>query len=195
AGLATGLHQRPAVGTGAATGRARAGQGGQEAHPRTGARATAQGQGAGRSGGDPGAAKKAQCLLGKRQRGQLTSLPERQQFVDGLNEAVAAGARKTVACDELGISLRTLQRWTKEDVMRADARTTTQRPTPHNALSLAERDAILAVCNSTRTCRPARSCRGWRIRGATWPRNRPFTVSCAPPISSIAGAEASRPAR
>ena len=61
---------------------------------------------------------------------------------------MAAGARKTVACDELGISLRTLQRWTKEDVMRADARTTTQRPTPHNALSLAERDAILAVCNS-----------------------------------------------
>lgn len=51
-------------------------------------------------------------------------LPERQKFVEWLNEAVAAGARKTVACKELGMSLRTLQRWTEEDVMRADARTT-----------------------------------------------------------------------
>ncbi|MGH8601253.1 MAG: IS3 family transposase [Gammaproteobacteria bacterium] len=92
--------------------------------------------------------KKPQCLLGRRQRGQLTSLPERQQFVNWLNEGVAAGARKAVACEELGVSLRTLQRWTEEDVMRADARTTTERPVPRNALSPAERDAILALCNS-----------------------------------------------
>ena len=46
------------------------------------------------------------------------------------------------------MSLRTLQRWTEEDVMRADARTTTERPVPRNALSPAEREAILAVCNS-----------------------------------------------
>jgi len=53
-----------------------------------------------------------------------------------------------VACKELGVSLRTLQRWTEEDVMRADARPTTERPVPRNALSPAEREAILAVCNS-----------------------------------------------
>jgi putative transposase len=32
--------------------------------------------------------------------------------------------------------------------MRADARTTTERPVPRNALSAAEREAILASCNS-----------------------------------------------
>lgn len=77
-------------------------------------------------------------------------MPERQQFVEWLNEAVAAGARKTAACEELGVPLRTLQRWTEEDVMRADARTTTARPIPRNALSSAEREAILAVCNSSK---------------------------------------------
>ncbi|MBN0147823.1 IS3 family transposase, partial [Pseudomonas aeruginosa] len=83
-----------------------------------------------------------------RQRGQLTSLPERQQFVDWLNEAVAAGARKNAACKELGVSLRTLQRWTEDDAMQADARTTTVRPKPRNALSQDEREAILTLCNS-----------------------------------------------
>jgi putative transposase len=75
-------------------------------------------------------------------------LPERQQFVDWLTDAVASGARKAVACEELGVSLRTLQRWTEEGDMQADARTTTVRPTPANALSQDEREAILAVCNS-----------------------------------------------
>ncbi|MNZ72371.1 hypothetical protein D3C78_907500 [compost metagenome] len=85
---------------------------------------------------------------GKRQRGKLTSLPERQHFVEWLNEAVAAGARKTAACEALGVPLCTLQRWTEEDVMRADARTTNERPVPCNALSSAEREVILAICNS-----------------------------------------------
>ncbi|MNZ37127.1 hypothetical protein D3C78_545690 [compost metagenome] len=53
-----------------------------------------------------------------------------------------------MACKELGVPLRTLQRWTEEDVMRADARTTVTRPVPRNALSPVEREAILAVCNS-----------------------------------------------
>jgi putative transposase len=75
-------------------------------------------------------------------------LPERQQFVDWLNEAVVAGARKAVACEELGLTLRTIQRWTEKATMRADARTTTARPVPPNALSQPERAAILAVCNS-----------------------------------------------
>lgn len=75
-------------------------------------------------------------------------MPERQQFVDWLTEAMATGARKAVACEELGVSLRTLQRWTEEGDMQADARTTRVRHTPANALSQDERDAILAVCNS-----------------------------------------------
>jgi putative transposase len=61
---------------------------------------------------------------------------------------VVAGARKQSACEELGITLRTVQRWTKEDTMKADGRTTTVRPTPANALSDEERQAILTLCNS-----------------------------------------------
>ncbi|SDE69375.1 putative transposase [Desulfuromonas thiophila] len=53
-----------------------------------------------------------------------------------------------MACKELGVSLRTLQRWREVAIIRADARTTTERPVPRNALSPVERDAILAVCNS-----------------------------------------------
>lgn len=74
-------------------------------------------------------------------------MPERQQFVDWLTEAVASGARKALACAELGVSLRTLQRWTEGEVMQADARTTTTRATPPNALSQGEREAVLAACN------------------------------------------------
>jgi putative transposase len=46
------------------------------------------------------------------------------------------------------VSLRTLQRWTEDDAMQADARTTTVRPKPRNALSQDEREAILTLCNS-----------------------------------------------
>lgn len=62
---------------------------------------------------------------------------------------MAAGARKQVACKELAISLRSLQRWTQEGAPKADGRTTTPRPTPANALTDAERETILQLCNST----------------------------------------------
>ena len=97
------------------------------------ARAAALGRGAGRSGGDPEVLRKSSMPTGETTAGQLTSLPERQQFVDWLNEAVAAGARKNAACKELGVSLRTLQRWTEDDAMQADARTT------HGATEAAQR--------------------------------------------------------
>ncbi|MGA8118335.1 MULTISPECIES: IS3 family transposase [Gammaproteobacteria] len=92
--------------------------------------------------------KKPQCLLGERRRGQLTLLPERYLLVGWLNEAIAAGARRAPACLEVGISLRTLQRWSLPEEMLADGRTTTVRPAPSNALSEFERQAIVALCNS-----------------------------------------------
>ncbi|WP_248445785.1 IS3-like element ISPsy31 family transposase [Pseudomonas syringae] len=92
--------------------------------------------------------KKPQRLLGDRRRGQLTSLPERLLLIDWLNTAVAEGARKARACQEIALSLRTLQRWTQTDVFKADARTTVTRPTPSNALSDVERQAIITLCNS-----------------------------------------------
>lgn len=65
-----------------------------------------------------------------------------------LSEAVAEGARKIKACNEVGLSLRTLQRWSIGDDVQADARTTSLRPVPRNALSDPERRAILQLCNS-----------------------------------------------
>jgi len=78
----------------------------------------------------------------------MTSLPDRQQFVAWFEEAVAAGASQAAACAELNLSLRTVQRWTREGTVHADARPSAVRPRPANALSQEERDAILALCNS-----------------------------------------------
>jgi len=75
-------------------------------------------------------------------------LPQRQLFIDWLSEAVAAGARKIKACREVGLSLRTLQRWTGREIVQADGRTTIARPAPRNALSEVERQAIVTLCNS-----------------------------------------------
>src|SRR5690625_1325379 len=58
-----------------------------------------------------GAAKKAGCALGSRQRGRLTSHPERERIVTLIREALAAGARLQRACNEAGICLRTWRRW------------------------------------------------------------------------------------
>lgn len=75
-------------------------------------------------------------------------LPERHLLVDWLNEAITAGARRAPACLEVGISLRTLKRWSLPEALLADGRTTTVRPVPNNALGDLERQAILALCNS-----------------------------------------------
>ena len=75
-------------------------------------------------------------------------MPERHLLVIWLTEAIQAGARKAMACGEVGLSLRTLQRWTANDEISADARTTTVRPVPRNALSDLERQAIITLCNS-----------------------------------------------
>lgn len=55
---------------------------------------------------------------------------------------------KLTARQEVGLKLRTLQRWTQTEEVAADARTTTVRATPPNALSEHERQAILNLCNS-----------------------------------------------
>ena len=75
-------------------------------------------------------------------------MPARQQLVSYFEEAVASGASKAAASNEMNLSLRTLQRWTAAGAISADARTTTIRPIPANALKPEERQAILNVCNS-----------------------------------------------
>jgi transposase InsO family protein len=67
-----------------------------------------------------------------------------------IREAEAAGSRLAPACSELGITLRTFQRWVRngDDAIGADNRPTTARPEPRNKLSDEERTEILAVANS-----------------------------------------------
>lgn len=78
----------------------------------------------------------------------MTPAPERRQLISWIEEAVTAGARKGPACAEVGISLRTLQRWTAEGASEEDRRPDAQRPEPQNKLTEEERQAILTVCNS-----------------------------------------------
>ena len=60
-----------------------------------------------------------------------------------------SGCRLEKACEELGLSLRTFQRWMRNgDEVLADGRTTNERAAPHNKLSEAERQQILELANS-----------------------------------------------
>lgn len=67
-----------------------------------------------------------------------------------VNEAVAAGARPVRACDQLGLSLRCVQRWRVPG--RDDDRRCGRRTKPTNSLSEAERREILATVNSVEYC-------------------------------------------
>jgi transposase InsO family protein len=65
-----------------------------------------------------------------------------------IEEACAAGARLEKACEVLGLSVRTLQRWREEGAIREDARAAAALGrVPANRLSDAERDEILSVVN------------------------------------------------
>ncbi|SPD66400.1 protein of unknown function (plasmid) [Cupriavidus taiwanensis] len=61
-----------------------------------------------------------------------------------IDEAVKSGARQALACEELGLNERTLQRWRHT---REDGRPGARRPVPANKLSTAEREAVLAAAN------------------------------------------------
>jgi putative transposase len=66
-----------------------------------------------------------------------------------IQEAVVSGARRFMACELLGISIRTLQRWMPRgaEQMQSDLRPLASRPKPSNALSTQEQEQIIAVCN------------------------------------------------
>lgn len=77
----------------------------------------------------------------------MISHPDRCHAVALIDEAVAGGARRGIACQTLGLTLRTYQRWTQAGSVKADARPEAMRPTPANKLSEAERAEVLAVCH------------------------------------------------
>jgi hypothetical protein len=52
----------------------------------------------------------------------MTTHEEREQVIVLLNESVTAGARRAKACEVLGLSERTLQRWQIGEIVRCDQR-------------------------------------------------------------------------
>ncbi len=78
----------------------------------------------------------------------MISTPDRQNAILLIDQAKAAGARRTPACAELGIDARTCRRWRARDDIPQDRRPTAPRPAPSNTLSMAERQAVLDTCNS-----------------------------------------------
>jgi len=82
-------------------------------------------------------------------RGRLISTSDRRMAVQLISEANSAVARLELACRELGISVRTYQRWMKGGgVDSFDKRPTAKRRPPSNKLSKEEKTEILEVCNS-----------------------------------------------
>ena len=77
----------------------------------------------------------------------MTSHEERKQVITLLNESVKAGARQAKACEVLGLSERTLQRWQTRDTVRCDQRSLRQYQPAHK-LTATERAEVLAVANS-----------------------------------------------
>ena len=77
----------------------------------------------------------------------MSGLGERMSIVELFDEVVLCGARLTNACEVLGLSFRTLQRWCHCGVVHADGHPDAPRPLPTNRLIDDERDAVLALCH------------------------------------------------
>ena len=78
----------------------------------------------------------------------MISTSDRKTAVELIEEAHDAGARYHIACNELGITLRTLERWKNMGENCQDKRPYAKHPTPANALSAKERQAVLDACHS-----------------------------------------------
>ncbi len=81
----------------------------------------------------------------------MIGLEDRRQMVALIQEAHDDGARLQQACEAVGITVRTLQRWQDDEGrIKADARPEAVHPTPAHALSEAERAEVLRVANEPR---------------------------------------------
>lgn len=78
----------------------------------------------------------------------MISPSDRREAVELIREAVDSGAALYKACEELGISKRTYNRWKETDSGYIDRRTTCEHPEPANKLSREERKKILDTLNS-----------------------------------------------
>lgn len=76
----------------------------------------------------------------------------REHAVRLITKAVNSGARLFKACEELGISKRTFNRWSSgeetDELKYVDRRTVCERPEPANKLSRKEKEAMLEIVHS-----------------------------------------------
>ena len=81
----------------------------------------------------------------------MIGLEDRQAWAQDIGIAHEAGARLRLACETVGIDVRTLQRWkAQEGLIKGDGRPCAIRPSPEHALSPAERAQLLRVANEPR---------------------------------------------
>lgn len=78
----------------------------------------------------------------------MISTPDRRETVELIETAMAQGARQEKACEVVGLSARTYQRWTQQGGVEEDLRPLVERQAPANKLSEAERQQVLDTCNS-----------------------------------------------
>lgn len=81
----------------------------------------------------------------------MIGLQDRQEHARDIDAACQAGARLHQACEIVGITARTLQRWkAHQGLETGDGRPAAVRPMPSHALSQAERAQVLSVANEPR---------------------------------------------
>lgn len=80
-------------------------------------------------------------------RGRLISASDRIRAILLIKEATQAGAHEEMACKEMGISLRTLQRWRSDTSPLEDQRPFAEHPVPRNKLTETETQEIISVVN------------------------------------------------
>ncbi|MFL9936958.1 helix-turn-helix domain-containing protein [Paraburkholderia sp. RL18-103-BIB-C] len=77
----------------------------------------------------------------------MTGLEERKILIGLISEATLTGARQAPACEMLGLSARTVQRWRGGEPDAVDGRSLRHHQ-PSHKLSAEERTELLAVANS-----------------------------------------------
>ena len=81
----------------------------------------------------------------------MIGLEDRQSLSQEIGVVHAAGARLHLACEVVGIDVRTLQRWKAHEGLTAgDGRPHAVHPVPAHALTDAERAELLRVANEPR---------------------------------------------
>jgi len=77
----------------------------------------------------------------------MISVSDRRIAIELIDTARSCGARLAPACQTMGISARTYQRWTRGGGPKADGRPDAERPVPANKLSDEERQSVLNICH------------------------------------------------